>query len=61
MHLDFTISLGNIVTVLVVFGGIIRIERMLRYFLIEHEILIEWYCKVHDIDRKSLPTRSRLG
>ena len=57
MHLDLTISLGNILTVLALLGVIWRVDNILRKFIIEHEILMSWYCKAHNITLQEVPTR----
>lgn len=64
MHLVFdpTISLGNLLTLVItltaVFAALTRIDRQLAKFLIEHEILIGEYCKLHGIKAHDLPTRA---
>jgi hypothetical protein len=59
MHFDFTISLGNILTIVALVGLILRIDKVVRKFLIEHEMLINWYCKEHNIELKDIPTRMK--
>jgi len=59
MQITWTISLGNILTVLAFVGGIARIEMLLNKFLVEHEILVRDYCERHNIKPDDLPTRSR--
>lgn len=34
-----------------------RLERIADYFAIEHELLVEWYCKEHNIPKQALSTR----
>ena len=60
MHFDFTISIGNIVTICVAAGAVWRMEGLLRWFMVEHEILIQDYCKRVGIEIKELPTRTKL-
>ena len=57
MRFDLTISLGNILTVLALLGVIWRVDNVLRKFIIEHEILMGWYCKYHNISLQDVPTR----
>lgn len=59
MHFDFTVTLGNLITVVALIGAIWRAERLLQWFLVEHEILIKDYCERHGVEVKDLPTRSR--
>lgn len=54
---DFTVSFGNVVTLLACALYAIRLDRLLTRFLVEHEMLMSWYCKEHGIDPKDLPTR----
>jgi hypothetical protein len=44
------LSLGNFLR---------RLEKKWDHFLIEHEILIRWYCKTNNLQLEDLPTRSR--
>ena len=57
MHLDLTISLGSILTIVTVLGIGLRLDRQLAHFLVEHEILIADYCKRSGISTNELPTR----
>lgn len=59
MHFDFTISLGNILTIAAILGLIWRVDRVVAKFLIEHEMLMGWYCKEHDIKLQDIPTRMK--
>jgi hypothetical protein len=66
MRFDFSISIGNIVTFAALLGGIWRVEKFLRStqsllqkFSIEHEILIQDYCKRNQIDLNAFPTRMK--
>ena len=59
MHFDPSISLGNILTILAVIGGLFRMDRIAAKYLIEHEILIADYCKRMGIDIDGLPTRMK--
>jgi hypothetical protein len=63
MHFDATISIGNIVAFFTIIGAIWRIERLMNWFLIEHEILIKDYCSRQNppIEIGDLPTRSKRG
>lgn len=44
MHFDFTISIGNLITLGFVGLGMFRMDRLASKFLVEHEILISDYC-----------------
>jgi hypothetical protein len=59
MHIDFNISVGNIVTIIAVLGAIWRIERLSGKYLIEHEILIHDFCVRNNMKIGDLPTRSK--
>jgi len=61
MHFDFTITLGNVVTLGVFLGGIIRFEWAFRRYGMEHEILVRDYCERHSIKISDLPTRFKGG
>lgn len=64
MHFDTTITLGNVLTIFVciasVLGVFARIDWLFRTFLFEHEMLVDWYCREHHINRADLPSRSRM-
>lgn len=62
---DFTVTIGNILTFVSFLGVVIpllsklnTLIRKLDWFLIEHEMLVQDYCKAHDIETRNLPTRS---
>ena len=64
MHIDYTFTVGNLVTIAAVVGAIIRIEviferttGVIRKFMMEHEMLVREYCKRNNIDIDDLPTR----
>ncbi len=59
MHFDLTVSLGNIVTLGTLLWAIVRTDRRLSRYDIEHETLMSWYCKAHNFKLRDLPTRSR--
>ena len=62
MHFDFTVTIGNIISIGAVLGAVWRIEiwlRKLDWMLMEHEILVREYCKRNDIKIQDLPTRLR--
>ena len=58
MHFDFTVTLGQVVMLLALAGGFLRIERKLMYFLTEHEMLIAEYAERNGKKVSDLPTRS---
>lgn len=60
VHFDFTVTLGNIITVLMLGGTVWRVEGLIRRFATEHEILIRDYCVRHGLKLSDLPTRFRL-
>ena len=64
MHFDWTITLGNVITVFIAVVSVLvvlaRIDWLFRSFLFEHEMLVEWYCQEHHISRRDLPSRSRM-
>jgi hypothetical protein len=57
VHFDFSISAGQIGLLLTLITLIWRIEVFSSWLLFEHELLIIWYCKEHNIDPKDLITR----
>jgi hypothetical protein len=61
----FSWTLGNAVTVIILFGAIWRADTLLRRYAIEHEILVRDYCERHDLDRSDFITgrhrRRRIG
>lgn len=61
MHIDFTVTLGNIIVFFTMMGGIWRFETVVGRFLVEHEILIREYCDRNNIKLDNLPTRLRVG
>ena len=63
MHFDLSFTLGNVVTISTLMGLgaiLLRVDRTLRRFAVEHEMLIADYCKREGIRVRDLPTRSRL-
>jgi hypothetical protein len=64
MHFDLTITPGQIVIFCTLLGAVWKFDRILTFFTIEHEMLIEDYCERKGIDLSSMPTRmlrSRWG
>jgi hypothetical protein len=60
MHFDWNISLPTMLTVIGAVGGAwLRVERRLNRFLVEHEMLVDDYCRRHGSKVRDLPTRSR--
>jgi len=66
MHFDATITFGNVVTFIAIIGGIWRVEQFLRHtdkllqkFAIEHEILINDYCRRNNVSIHEFPTRMK--
>ena len=59
MHIDFSVSIGNILTYIAIVGFAIRFETIIHKFLIEHEMLVQDYCKRNHLQMRELPTRSR--
>lgn len=53
------VLLGNVPLLIAFAAYALRIDRLLTKFLIEHEMLMGWYCKEHGIEPDDLPTRSR--
>lgn len=58
MHFDFTVSLGNVVAIGTVIAAFLAIDRRLNKRLVEHEMLVSWYCREHGMIPAELPTRS---
>ena len=62
MHFDLSFTLGNVVTISTLMGLgaiLLRVDRTLRRFAVEHEMLIADYCKREGIRVRDLPTRSK--
>lgn len=59
MHFDLSISVGNIITLGTILWAIIRTDRRIGRYDVEHETLMAWYCKAHNIRLRDIPTRSR--
>lgn len=57
MHLDFTISLGQIGMFVGFVALIWRIEVFSAWLMLEHEMLIEWYCIQHNVKPNDLMSR----
>jgi hypothetical protein len=61
MRLTDQFTIGNITTIVIVLGALVRFETriasLVRTFLMEHEILIRDYCKRNDIKPDELPSR----
>ena len=64
-HIGNTISVGDLLMILTVLGGLLgalrRFEKVMAFFRIEHEILINDYCQRHNMEPSELPTRSTLN
>ena len=60
IHFDWTISIGQVVVFLTMVGAIIRVDSMLKFFAIEHEILIDDHCERKGVKKEDLPTRKKL-
>jgi hypothetical protein len=65
-HFDLTFSFGNVTTVIAIVGGIIRAEiwmhnllRRLDLFSIEHEMLLQDFCKRAGTTIGQLATRGK--
>lgn len=58
-HFDFTVTLGQVLTVISFLGMGWRADRILSRYLYEHELLIQDYCERMSIDITRLPTRVR--
>jgi hypothetical protein len=57
MHVDFTISLGQIGMLIGFVALIWRIEVFSAWLMLEHEMLIEWYCQQHNVRPNDLMSR----
>jgi hypothetical protein len=53
------VAVGSIPALLAILGYIFRQERKRQRWMIEHEMIIDWYCTEHKIEKHDLPTRSR--
>lgn len=50
---------GQVTIVGTIIGACIFAVRKFDRFGMEHEMLIDWYCKTHDIRKEELVTRAR--
>jgi hypothetical protein len=57
VHFDFTVGLGQVAIVTALVTLIWRIEVFSSWLLLEHEMLIEWYCQQHSLKPSDLMTR----
>lgn len=57
MHFDFTISIGQLLTILTVIGMGWRANRTISKYVYEHELLMAEYCVRNKIIIDTLPTR----
>ena len=53
------VFLGSLPTLCMLMVWMVRLDRKLARFFVEHEILMAWYCKANDIRPEDLPTRSK--
>lgn len=63
MHFEFTVTLGQVGLFVALIALIWRVEVFTTWFLIEHEMLIKWYCDEHSIEDPGelLSRRIRYG
>ena len=63
-HIEWTITIGDMAMVLTVLFGLLgtirKVEKILDFFKVEHELLINDYCHRHNIRPHELPTRSGI-
>ena len=52
-------ALGSIPAILAVGAFMLRLDRRLNTFMIEHELLMGWYSEKENKPLASLPTRSK--
>jgi hypothetical protein len=53
------VAVGSLPALLAIFGYIMRQERKRQRWMIEHEMIVDWYCIEHKIEKRDLPTRSK--
>ena len=58
MHFDFTLNLANVTAIVVALTAIWRVEQLLNWFILEHEVLVLDYCERKGIEINQLPTRT---
>ncbi len=58
-HFNGNIELGQVLIVIAIFIGVVRILSALEGLEMEHEMLIDDYCERKGIKRKDLITRRR--
>lgn len=59
MHLDFSVSVGQIAVIITLLGVLWRVERVYNLYSIEHEMLMTDLCDRKGIKLHMLPTRSK--
>jgi hypothetical protein len=57
MHFDFTVSLGQVLTIATLLGMSWKANRVISKYLYEHELLMQDYCDRNKITLSGLPTR----
>jgi hypothetical protein len=53
------VAAGSAPGILAVIAFFFRLDRKLHTWMIEHEMLVTWFCKEHKMEKHELPTRSR--
>lgn len=57
MHFEFNVTIGQIMVMASFVGMVWRVEKLLAWFLVEHEMLISDYCDRKGFKVGQLPTR----
>lgn len=57
----WSIDAGQVAIIVTLLGAFIGVIRRLDHYGIEHEMMMDWYCRSHDMEKKDLPTRQRNG
>lgn len=57
----WNIDFGQVLIILTFLGGITLILRRLDRYAMEHEMVMDWYCNYHKIEKDDLITRQKIG
>lgn len=57
----WNVDAGQIGMMLTFIGSAILVVRRLDRYAMEHEWLMDWYCKFHKLEKDKLVTRQKFG
>jgi len=53
------VAVGSAPGIILVLSYFFRLDRRLQRWMVEHEVLMDWFCKEHGVEKRNLPTRSK--